>query len=651
MWDVVWTDPGKETRREHRERKAFKRVNKDNKSTFASSISSRSSTSSSNAASLVGFPTRRSASKRGAAPLSPTLSSSRTSPTTASFEMETDRGSSFSGGYEAVPVVVARSPGSVIENDSLRQHVVECSPDSCHPSMPEIYLNNTRYTHQPRTLTKSPSQSCERNLSKPPSPWECALSKPPSQSWERTLTKPPSQNWDTKISERVALQPCHFVQTLSEGSFIARSTEVTTTPRTPCDDTITLISEVTITANTEAKPASKPITRPRSSSGQSQWSFRSLKSRSTKPPPLPSTPRRVPSSTASLRREYTDGWKPPEAWACTPTTEAPTETPLEDEGSQSGAKFSVDANPMQHEVRRLATESNVTRLLRLKGVWGTLNNPDSWKDLDVEKAQWMLSAMFHMNQSGDLCQMGKDDTVSKTKRVLALYETPAATSYIAAVHFNKQVYHLSSAPLSPTLFPNIHPVQSPVTSASGFPIASSLFEAVYSLRLPLLTPSQEIPELLKSVHRCLEPGGALQLILIDPLPLARTLGPLLRAWIENHLLLNLETNFRCMNPTKLFPIWLANASFRVETHTVSNSKFFAVPTEDEKLTPKKAAQMSEDDVKKELRNLVGRMLWLEVWKEYIVTDYWWWEDSEILEECNRLQTTWEWRLIKAHKGR
>jgi hypothetical protein len=62
----------------------------------------------------------------------------------------------------------------------------------------------------------------------------------------------------------VALEPCHIVQTFSEGSYIARSTEVTTSLRTPSDPQFGLSSEVTITANTE----SKSLSRPRSSGGQ-----------------------------------------------------------------------------------------------------------------------------------------------------------------------------------------------------------------------------------------------------------------------------------------------------------------------------------------------------------------------------------------------
>ncbi|EEU37637.1 uncharacterized protein NECHADRAFT_97614 [Fusarium vanettenii 77-13-4] len=583
MWDVVWTDPKRESRKEHRERKA-RQPRSDKSSTKARSLFSRGSTSSSDGPSFVGYPGRKTSS-RDFAPLSPTPSSIHTTTSTNNYDIEADRSSNFTlNNYETTSDTVSHSFESTTDHTLVHEQILECSS--------ELYNTNSRGDDDQYPL-------------------------------------PPSPPWDTQVIERVALEPCHIVQTFSEGSYIARSTEVTTSLRTPSDPQFGLSSEVTITANTE----SKSFSRPRSSGGH--------------------TPRRVPSCNALLRSEPTDGWKPPDTWACTPTTEtfsSTMEDPVEEPSSQEST-FPMEQNAMQREVTRLASESNSIRLLRLKGVWGTLSSPNSWKDLEVEKTQWMLSALYNMDQQAD--EEDRPDTAQdmnsdKPKKVLALYETPAATSYLAAVHHSKQVYHLSPAPLSHTLFPNIHPVLVPVRSSSAFPMAPSSFEAVYSLRLPLSTPSQEIPGVLKNIHRCLKPNGALNLVLVDPLPLASTLGPLLRAWIEHNLLLNLETNFRCMNPSRLLPIWLENASLHIEGR-ITSTQFSAVPLDEQQLTPAENSHPSEDTIKQELRNIVGRMLWMEVWGEYITVDTWWWEDLEIIEECVRLQTTWEWRLITACK--
>ncbi|KAI8649855.1 hypothetical protein NCS56_01436300 [Fusarium sp. Ph1] len=632
MWDVVWTDPKRESRKEHRERKA-RQPRSDKSSTKARSLFSRGSTSSSDGPSFVGYPGRKTSS-RDFATLSPTPSSIHTTTSTNNYDTEADRASNFTlNNYETTSDTVSHSFESTTDHTLVHEQILECSSGSSNLSKRDAGIYDFDLTRL--TDRQAPPELYNTN----------------SRGDDDHYPLPPSSPWDTQVIERVALEPCHIVQTFSEGSYIARSTEVTTSLRTPSDPQFGLSSEVTITANTE----SKSLSRPRSSGGQT-LSLRALKSKSPSAPlpPLPSTPRRVPSCNALLRSEPTDGWKPPDTWACTPTTEtfsSTMEDPVE-EPSSPESTFPMEQNAMQREVTRLASESNSIRLLRLKGVWGTLSSPNSWKDLEVEKTQWMLSALYNMDQPADQEEdrpdTAQDTNSDKLKKVLALYETPAATSYLAAVHHNKQVYHLSPAPLSHTLFPNIHPVLVPVRSSSAFPMAPSSFEAVYSLRLPLSTPSQEIPGVLKNIHRCLKPNGALHLVLVDPLPLTSSLGPLLRAWIEHNLLLNLETNFRCMNPSRLLPIWLENASLHIEGR-ITSTQFSAVPLDEQQLTPAENSHPSEDTIKQELRNIVGRMLWMEVWGEYITVDTWWWEDSEIIEECVRLQTTWEWRLITACK--
>lgn len=162
-------------------------------------------------------------------------------------------------------------------------------------------------------------------------------------------------------------------------------------------------------------------------------------------------------------------------------------------------------------------------------------------------------------------------------------------------------------------------------------------------------PSQDIPALLRNIHRCLEPGGSLHLTIIDPLPVTSTLGPLLRTWIDDHLLFNLESSFRCTNPSKLLPVWLKSASLRVDPNCVETTQFFSIPLHGSQLQYVRDGHVSEEGLTQELRNIVGRMLWMEIWREYIIAERWWWEDPDILRECVEWKTTWEWRLIEAVK--
>ncbi len=157
------------------------------------------------------------------------------------------------------------------------------------------------------------------------------------------------------------------------------------------------------------------------------------------------------------------------------------------------------------------------------------------------------------------------------------------------------------SPLSPKSYPNIHPLAVPGPT-SQLPYTSNLFTSIQSFCLPTLLPAASLPLLLKECHRCLisapappspvEPspfsstttivsiktpvkGGTLHLTILDPSPLPATLGPRLRQWLDNHLILNLERQFRCINPSRLFPIWLADAGLRAEGSTIVTMRFFA----------------------------------------------------------------------------
>lgn len=162
--------------------------------------------------------------------------------------------------------------------------------------------------------------------------------------------------------------------------------------------------------------------------------------------------------------------------------------------------------------------------------------------------------------------------------------------------------------------------------------------------------------MLKSIHKCLKPGGTLQVTLIDPLPRAATLGPHLRRWIRNNLLSNLEKKKRCTNPIKLFPQLLADASLRGRGSSITTSRFYAIPTC--VINSRKAAEDSgptlgkahdEKLVKAEIRSQVGRLLFKEVWGPFVTVSEWWWDDPICVEECVELGTVWECYLIESRK--
>jgi len=47
--------------------------------------------------------------------------------------------------------------------------------------------------------------------------------------------------------------------------------------------------------------------------------------------------------------------------------------------------------------------------------------------------------------------------------------------------------------------------------------------------------------------------------------------------------------------------------------------------------------------------VVGRMLWKEMWGGYVEGEKWWWDDEDVVEECGRMGTCWEYAVIEGVK--
>jgi hypothetical protein len=142
---------------------------------------------------------------------------------------------------------------------------------------------------------------------------------------------------------------------------------------------------------------------------------------------------------------------------------------------------------------------------------------------------------------------------------------------------------------------------------------------------------------------------------MDPCPVACTTGPKLRAWLDEHLLLNLETQFRCVNPGRLIPIWLYDAGFSCTSlHAkVYKLRFWALGVGEagfgEEGIPKDKGDAAVARELGQLTATVGRMLWREMWGNFVKGSKWWWEDESVVEECARLGTRWECSILEAVK--
>ncbi|KAI0964990.1 hypothetical protein F4678DRAFT_454320 [Xylaria arbuscula] len=448
-----------------------------------------------------------------------------------------------------------------------------------------------------------------------------------------------------------------YVQTLSPSSFVTQTIETTISPRTE-PDVDELFTETHISSDGIKIPTPPLADVPEETTPQACEEHDSFPLPYNFPHTPPSINRqkdRVASSPGSRgRRQLGDpeAWKPPHEWDCTPTKQSTTSTI--DECLQAAAtgrdanNSVVPALPvLQRELRMMAAASSELILANLKSGMGEAADAMVYKEFEMTKKRWMFSALHRQDGYAQLMERSNERpenvTASKRDRILALYETPTSASFLAALYPAVSITHLSPQPLSPQSFPNVHPqfVPSISVSASSRALPPQLYSVVTCLTMPALLPSTDIPPFLRHINRCLAPGGALHLTIIDPQPVSSSMGPKLRQWLFTNLLINLEQAFRTTWPSETFPAWLAVGRLRGKGSTIATKCIPAIPVI--------SKSHSKDDVKTELRCLSNRLLWQEIWGGFVQASRWWWEDGEIVQECVELGTHWQCSHIIAVK--
>ncbi|KAK7425393.1 hypothetical protein QQZ08_008072 [Neonectria magnoliae] len=397
------------------------------------------------------------------------------------------------------------------------------------------------------------------------------------------------------------------VQSLGSSSYVTQRTEVSWRSGSSDTDHRDMLSEILISSEPDIE---QPMTPPSSPTNRYIASLDEQLAAADFPPrnmPIPllrsDSPvalipgLRLPSQpkaplALTFKPNNPDAWRPPEEWDCvSPESRiADLEQKINDMrigDSNKTLEDSSDLDMLQKEVRRMAVARPEVVLSRLKEVWSTTQDESLHHELEMEKKRWMLSTIYHLDPRPQ----------RDIPRSLVVEDRSASVPKVLALYESQGV--------------------------------------------------------LKNICKALKHEGSLHLTLIDPLPCAGTLGHRMRTWLEEHLLLNLEKHFRCMNPSRLFPDWLAEASLRGRGSTITTAKFYAVPTSvrhpDGDSDPFVDQVYSDSEVKAELRSLVGRMLWLEVWGAYVTAERWWWEEEGCVEECLELGTFWEYKMIEGVK--
>ncbi|KAI1371534.1 hypothetical protein F4677DRAFT_450357 [Hypoxylon crocopeplum] len=627
MFDVLWTDPNRELVGQRMVRKEQEARMKEKDKKQKSENSRQSTSTESSVSSDRGFGLFATRSRRK----TPTPSKSK-NPTTS-------------------PTLPAGNTNRVNRTSAY-----------CVKSL-LLHQDDSEATVKPVERDHLPVQPPEATDASSVSSPDSTLSKwtQPSAATNSTGAGAP-ENDATTVSK-----PELLIQTLGPSSFITKTTEITFSPRDPERDVDQLISEVHISADrTKAPTPPMPPDLPERVNPlafDDPGSILSPSQPPQTPPPIElqnGTAIYTPGWNSNDRLGNPDAWKPPHEWDCTPTKENASTSEGERLHSSSVSDdsdqcMSPSLAALQREVRMMAAASPELMLANIKSSMGHASDAMVYKELEMAKKRWLFSALQHeghvpLAECADGCPGSPDSSrPPKPPRILALYETQASASFLAALHPQASISHLSPKPISPNLFPNVHPILVPVVSASAGsrPLAPQLYSTVTCLPMPALFPSTEIPLLLRHIYRCLAPGGALHLTLIDPQPVSSSMGPKLRQWLFEKLLIQLEKRCRTTYPSGTFPAWLAVAKLRGFGSTITTVSVRAVhecaaTTED----PKDRASMDS-----ELRCLIARMLWQEIWGKYVHADRWWWEEEDIIQECMERGTYWQYSHIVAVKNK
>ncbi|KAF8853647.1 hypothetical protein BDZ45DRAFT_598261 [Acephala macrosclerotiorum] len=635
MFDVSWTDPAREIVGERRNRKG-----QNGESVHKQSLSRKSSTRSS----------------RSAESTKPSLLNLFGQSRKPALERAVSKSKLAPGDFDRT---VSKYPE---ENNDHRLSTYTVESESSAHELP----GTSRIRTPPNQFFESRNSQSDTDQSNASEPPDSVFS-----GWTERSSRTDS-SWSSVIdtSTLTSGTSSRIVQPLSPNSFVTQSTEVTVSPRECIKAEEHVATIVHISAAGENPVQIQNIPDSDFPCWPTQSSTRSII-------------RNAPSPIAET-------WQPPSTWECpasssdsscslSPTTKTHPR-PRRRERRKSPTT-SPEILQLQRSMRRMDAASKKIILERLREEWTEVADASVYRELELEKQMWMLAALrsFVGRRSLDGVRPGQERNGSwqgaedrsggddiEGSKVLSLFEnhvTASASSLAAMVSQGTEVYHLSTAPLSPKEYPNILPLTVPAPTPH-LPYASNIFSSIHSFNLPSLLPASSIPSILSECHRVLaspslpgnssqatitpsnsnafeSKGGTLHLTILDPSPLPGTLGPRLRTWLDNHLVLNLEKQFRCINPSRLLPDWLADAGLRAEGSTVTYVKFFAsVPS----------VAWEDGRVKQELKSVVGRMLWKEIWGSFVVGEKWWWDDESVVDECERMGTVWEYAVIDAVKG-
>jgi hypothetical protein len=134
-------------------------------------------------------------------------------------------------------------------------------------------------------------------------------------------------------------------------------------------------------------------------------------------------------------RARQDSWKPPEVWKC-PSDETQAEKPtvrlvnmpkpVEIMRQKSAV---LEVTHLQRSIRRMEAASSKIILERLKEEWMEVADASVYRELELEKQLWMLSALRSLKKSSET-PMEENNGPSGMSKALSLYENHGETFYL-----------------------------------------------------------------------------------------------------------------------------------------------------------------------------------------------------------------------------
>jgi len=154
---------------------------------------------------------------------------------------------------------------------------------------------------------------------------------------------------------------------------------------------------------------------------------------------------RSPSRTATLakrpsfptptkiRIQNTRSWRSPDTWdanSANPDTPSATSmhgSPIRDQGVVQSPMSTLDLHAVQREMAKMAAASPHIISVRLKEDWGSSVDASFYKELEMEKQRWMLSALRTLNKPA----IDSSINGGEGQKILALYESQGMYAFSA----------------------------------------------------------------------------------------------------------------------------------------------------------------------------------------------------------------------------